>query len=55
MADEVFDPRAILAALERNYVEYVVIGRLARVLRGTHEITRGVDICGPDAKHRLDP
>lgn len=47
MADrgEVFDPRAILAALERNYVDYVLIGGLARVLRGSDEITRGVDIC----------
>ena len=40
-----FDPRAILAALERNYVDYVLIGGLARVLRGTDEITNGVDIC----------
>ena len=40
-----FDPRTILAALEANYVEYVVIGGLARVLRGTDEMTRGVDIC----------
>jgi hypothetical protein len=47
MADtgDVFDPRAILAALERNYVDYVLIGGLARVLRGNDEITRGVDIC----------
>jgi hypothetical protein len=42
---EVFDPRAILAALERNYVDYVLIGGLARVLRGSDEITHGVDIC----------
>lgn len=40
-----FDPRAILAALERNYVEYVIIGGLGRVLRGADETTRGVDIC----------
>lgn len=44
-AGEVFDPRAILAALERNYVDYVLIGGLARVLRGSDEITHGVDIC----------
>jgi hypothetical protein len=42
---ETFDPRAIIAALERNYVDYVIIGALARVLRGTYETTRGVDIC----------
>lgn len=40
-----FDPRDILAALEREYVAYVVIGGLARVLRGTDETTEGVDIC----------
>lgn len=45
MAEEVFDPRGLLAALDRNVVSYVVIGALARVLRGTDEITNGVDIC----------
>jgi hypothetical protein len=44
-AGELFDPRAILAALERNYVDYVIIGGLARVLRGGDELTRGADIC----------
>ncbi|MBV9310367.1 MAG: hypothetical protein JOZ73_06030 [Solirubrobacterales bacterium] len=44
-ADESFDPRAILAALERSRVTYVLIGGLARVLRGADEITEGVDIC----------
>jgi len=42
---EVFDPRGVLAALDRNYVNYVVIGGLARVIRGTDEITHGVDVC----------
>ena len=42
---EVFDPRSLLAALDRNYVDYVLIGGLARVLRGTDELTSGVDIC----------
>jgi len=45
MAEELFDPRGTLAALDRNVVNYVVIGGLARVLRGTDEITKGVDIC----------
>lgn len=40
-----FDPRGILAALDRNYVAYVLIGGLARVIRGTDEVTRGVDVC----------
>jgi hypothetical protein len=44
-AKPLFDPRAILAALERSYVDYVVIGGLARVIRGTSETTTGVDIC----------
>jgi hypothetical protein len=43
--EDVFDPRGMLAALERNRVGYVVVGGLARVLHGTYEITNGVDIC----------
>jgi hypothetical protein len=55
-ANDTFDPRAILAALERNYVDYVLIGGLARVLRGSYETTRGVDLCpsfGEDNIERL--
>jgi hypothetical protein len=48
-----FDPRAILAALERNYVDYVVLGGLARVIRGADEITDGVDITPSFAKDNL--
>ena len=40
-----FDPLAILGALERNYVDYVLIGGLAQVLRGADIVTSGVDIC----------
>jgi hypothetical protein len=40
-----FDPRAILAALQRHRVDYVLIGGLAQVLRGVDHITDGVDIC----------
>ena len=43
--DSGFDPRAILASLERSHTEYVLIGGLARVLRGTGELTTGVDVC----------
>jgi hypothetical protein len=53
---EVFDPRGLLAALDRNYVSYVLIGGLARVIRGTDEITHGVDVCPslrPDNLERL--
>jgi hypothetical protein len=51
-----FDPRGLLAGLHRNYVTYVLIGGLARVIRGTDEITNGVDICPsmrPDNVERL--
>ena len=51
-----FDPLAVLAALERNYVHYVLIGGLAQVLRGADLITAGVDICPsprPDSLQRL--
>jgi hypothetical protein len=39
-----FDPYGTLAALERERVTYVVIGAFARVIEGTDEITRGIDI-----------
>jgi hypothetical protein len=39
-----FDPRALLAALERHHVAFIVIGGLARVIEGADEITRGVDV-----------
>lgn len=39
-----FDPLGLLAALERHRVAFVVIGGLARVIQGTDEVTRGVDI-----------
>jgi hypothetical protein len=39
-----FDPYGVIQALERHRVKYVVIGGFARVLRGTEEITRGIDI-----------
>ncbi len=51
-----FDPRGVLAGLHRNYVSYVLIGGLARVIRGSDEITSGVDICPslrPDNVERL--
>jgi hypothetical protein len=45
LAEGTFDPRAILASLERTRTDFVVIGGLARVLRGANETTSGVDIC----------
>jgi transcriptional regulator with XRE-family HTH domain len=39
-----FDPYALFEALERHRVGYVVIGGLARVIHGSGELTRGLDI-----------
>jgi hypothetical protein len=39
-----FDPLGLLTTLDRHRVAYIVIGGLARVIQGTDEITRGVDI-----------
>ena len=44
MTDPVFDPEAILAALERRGVRYVLIGGLAATLHGSPHITTDVDI-----------
>jgi hypothetical protein len=39
-----FDPYAVLHALERERVIYLVVGGLGRVLQGSDELTGGVDI-----------
>lgn len=39
-----FDPYAVLAALERRRVTYIVVGAFARVIQGAEEITHGLDI-----------
>ncbi len=52
-----FDPYGVLQALDRQRVKYVVVGGFARVLQGTEEITRGIDIVPsvrPDNLNRLD-
>ena len=52
-----FDPYAILAALERERLAYVVVGALARVIHGAPELTRGVDLVPslrPENLRRLD-
>jgi hypothetical protein len=43
-AAEPFDPYAILDALERQRVTYILIGGFARVIQGTEELTRGLDL-----------
>src|SRR6058998_1182450 len=51
------DPYGLLQALDRQRVTYIVIGGFARVIQGTEEITRGLDIV-PSTRdenlHRLD-
>jgi hypothetical protein len=52
-----FDPYGILQTLDRQRVNYVVIGAFARVLQGTEEVTRGIDIVPStrgDNPQRLD-
>jgi hypothetical protein len=39
-----FDPYGALQALDRHDVSYILIGAFARVLQGTEEITKGMDI-----------
>jgi hypothetical protein len=49
-----FDPRAVLAALERHRVNSVVIGAVARVLDGTDEVANGLDVCPQRRDENLD-
>lgn len=52
-----FDPYAILVALERRRVSYVLVGGLARVIQGSDEITQGLDLVPslrPDSLSRLE-
>jgi hypothetical protein len=52
-----FDPYALLQTLDKQRVTYIVIGGFARVLQGTEEITRGLDIVPstrPENLRRLD-
>ena len=52
-----FDPYGLLQALDQHRVTYIVIGGFARVIQGTEEITRGLDIVPstrPENLRRLD-
>ena len=44
MAGDEFDPYALLEALERQRVTYIVVGALGRVIHGSDELTDGLDI-----------
>jgi hypothetical protein len=39
-----FDPYALLTALERQRITYVLIGGFARIIQGTEELTNGLDL-----------
>ena len=39
-----FDPYALLQALDRERVSYVLIGGFARIVQGTEEMTYGLDL-----------
>lgn len=41
---ERFEPIAVMQALERYRATYIVIGGLARVIQGSGELTRGIDV-----------
>lgn len=43
-ADDRFDPRALLELLDRARIDYVVVGGVARVLRGSAELTESLDV-----------
>jgi hypothetical protein len=48
-----FDPRGLLAALDRYRVAYIVVGAFARVVQGADEVTSGVDIVPSTRKDNL--
>lgn len=48
-----FDPRGLLAALDRHRVTYILIGAFARVVQGADEITHGVDIVPANREENL--
>ncbi len=49
-----FDPYELLAALLAQRVSFVVIGAFARVVRGTRELTDGIDITPSMREDNLD-
>ena len=49
-----FDPYELLAALQAHRVSFVVIGAFARVVRGTRELTDGIDITPSMREDNLD-
>src|SRR5437870_3259403 len=44
MAEDDFDPYALMQALDRHRVTYIIVGALGRVIHGSDELTDGLDI-----------
>jgi hypothetical protein len=44
VAETRFDPYALLQALDRHRVTYVLVGGFARIVQGTEELTQGLDV-----------
>ncbi len=53
-ASAVFGPYELLGALQAQGVSFVVIGAFARVVRGTRELTDGIDITPSMREDNLD-
>ena len=49
-----FDPYELLGALQARNVNFVVIGAFARVVRGTRELTDGIDVTPAMREDNLD-
>jgi hypothetical protein len=49
-----FDPLGVLATLDRHRVAYIVVGGFGRVIRGTEEITYGIDIVPATKPNNLE-
>ena len=48
-----FEPYAILEALERERVSYVIVGAFARIVHGSAETTRGLDVVPSSREENL--
>ena len=53
-ATAVFEPYELLGALQARNVSFIVIGAFARVVRGTRELTDGIDITPSMREDNLD-
>jgi hypothetical protein len=49
-----FDPYAVVRELEQEGVSYVIVGGLARVIQGSGELTRGIDLTPSPRQKNLE-